>query len=159
FQDWVRNETPYVREFVLFNGPRPLPNSLLNTYRDETRKAIATTHDGATIHVAVQQALEFKIPVDQVLGMLVERLRPEERQLYHDLRLCLAPLLATGKYECPYVGCARTPDKKAIVAIKAAWKRFLQEQGQAIRDGKRFGPNSPEFRRLIYPNRVEDDEM
>jgi hypothetical protein len=151
-RDWVQNETPYVREFVLFNTPRPLPDSLLDSYRDGTRKVIATTHEQTTIHVALRGAPEFKIPVDELLGALVDRMDSEEPQLYVHLYSCLGDLLATAKHEHAYAACAPTPDKTEMAAVKARWKQFLKDQGQAIRNGKRFDPNSTEFRRLMYPD-------
>jgi hypothetical protein len=151
-RDWVRTEAPYVREFVLFNTPRPLPDALLETYQDGVRKVIATTHEQTTIHVAVRSALELKVPVDELLGMLVDRLDSEEPQLYVHLFSCLGDLLKTGTHERAYAACAKTPDKKEMVAVKARWKRFLRDQGQAIRNGKRFDPNSTEFHRLMYPD-------
>src|SRR5262249_16766542 len=69
-QAWVRMKSPYVREFVLFNTPRPLPKSLVDAYREGTRSVIATTHDQTTIHVAVRSALVFKVPADELLGLL-----------------------------------------------------------------------------------------
>ena len=33
--DWLRDGTPYVGEFVLFNAPRPLPDSLLEPFQEE----------------------------------------------------------------------------------------------------------------------------
>jgi hypothetical protein len=155
-QDWVLNETPYVREFVLFNTPRPLPSSLLDTYRDGTRKVIATTHDQTTIHVAVRSALEFKIPVDELLGMLVGRMDSKEYQLYVHIYSCLGDLLETGKHEHTGPACTPPLGKKEMAAVQARWRQFLKDQGQAIRNGKRFDPRSPEFRRLMYPD-FEDD--
>jgi hypothetical protein len=145
-----------VREFVLFTPPRPLPNSLLDPYRDGTRKVIATTHDQTTIHVAVRSALEFKIPVDEILGMLVERIDSEENQFYFHIHACLADLLDTGKHE--HAGWACTPplSKNETAAVKARWRQFLKAQGQAIRNGKRFDWKSPVFHWLWYG--VADDK-
>ena len=139
--DCVRNETPYVREFVLFNTPRPLPGSLLDIYRDGTRKVIATTHDQVTIHAAVRSALEFSIPVDELLGMLVERIDSNEHQLYVNIYSCLGDLLETGEHGAQALACAPPLGKKEL----ARWRQFLKDQGQAIRNGKRFDRRSPEF--------------
>jgi hypothetical protein len=43
-----------------------------------------------------------------------------------------------------------------MVAVKARWKSILQEQSESIRNGKRFGPHSPEFRRLMNPDPDEE---
>jgi hypothetical protein len=39
-----------------------------------------------------------------------------------------------------------------MASVKAEWKRFLQDQGQAIRNGKHFDLGSPELRRLLNPD-------
>lgn len=155
-QGWVLRESPYVREFVLFNSPRPLPTSLVDTYREGSRKVIVTTRDQTTIHAAVRSALDLKVPVDDLLGMLVDRLDSKEPPLYHHLFSCLGDVLETGKHEHANAACARTPNEKEMVAVKARWKSFLQDQGHAIRNGKRFGPNSPEFHRLMDPDPDEE---
>jgi hypothetical protein len=152
YQDWVRNETPYVREHVLFNTPRPLPGSLLVTYRDGTRKVMATTHEPTTMHAAVRMAVELRIPVDEILARLVDRLDFKERRLYIDLIWCLRNLVETGKHERALMGCMPIPDEKGIAAVKARWKHFLQVQGQGIRNGKRFKLDSPELHRLMNPH-------
>ena len=133
-QDWVRNETPYVREFAVFNAPRPLPKVLLDAYRDGARKVINTTHEQTTIHMSVQSALEFKIPVDEILGMLVDRLDSEEPQLYVHLFSCLRDLLETGKHEHAHMACRGLRTKK----------RWLQSR----RDGSDF------FRIKVKPSEM-----
>jgi hypothetical protein len=156
-RDWVANESPYVREFVLFNTPRPLPGSLLDTYRDGTRKVIATTHDQTMIHLAVRGALELKIPVDELLGMLVGRVDSEEPQLYAHIYSCLRDLLETGAHENADWACTPHLGKKELAVMRARWRQFLKDQGQAVRNGKRFDQRSPEFDRLMHPD-FEDEQ-
>jgi hypothetical protein len=151
FAGWIQHGTPFVREFVLFNAPKPLPASLLEDYRAGVRQVIATTNEQTIIHIAVQFALEVKIPVDEILGMIVDRMDSDEPQLYVHLSMCMADLLETGKHEHLFADCITTPDKVKMATVKAAWKRFLQTQGQAIRNGKHFKLHSPELMRLMYP--------
>src|SRR5262249_37761209 len=128
-RNWVRNGTPFVREFVLLNTPRPLPASLVDPYREGARRVIAATRDRSVLHGAVRRALELQLPVDDILGMLVERLDTDEPYLYVDLANCLADLLKTGRHDDDLcLGCMITPDKNEQSAVKAGWKRFLQEQ-------------------------------
>ena len=156
--NWVRNESPYVREFVLFNTPRPLPGSLLEPYRESLRKVIATTREQTTIHVAVRCALELKIQVDEILGMLVEKLDADEPQLYFHLFNCFGDLLKTGRHDRVFMSCTQVPNKKQMASLKDAWKRFLQDQGQAIRNGKHFNLDSPEVRPLMSPYHHDEGE-
>lgn len=149
--NWVQNGMPYMREFVLFNFPRPLPESLLERYREGVRQVIGTTRELTVIHAAVQCALELTVPVNDLLAMLVERLDSDEPQLYGNLFVCLANLLETGTHHRTFGRrCTLIPDKKEMAAVKAAWKQFLQEQGQAIRNGKHFDRRSPEVLRSMY---------
>jgi hypothetical protein len=151
-RSWVRNGTPFLREFVLLNAPRPLPDVLLDPFRETARKVIATTQERTVIHPAVRCALELKIPVDEILALLVERLDEDEARLYVDLANCLADLLRTGRHDIDYcIGCMPTPNKKERSAVKAGWKQFLQSQGRAIRDGRRFELDDPGVSRLGYP--------
>src|SRR5262249_15437221 len=107
---WVRDGSPFVREFVLLNTPRPLPASLVEPYREGVRRVIASTQERSVIHGAVRCALEVKVPVDEILGLLVERLDADESQLYVDLANCLADLLKTGNHDDDLcLGCMPTP--------------------------------------------------
>jgi hypothetical protein len=170
-RDWVQLESPFIREFVLFNTPRPVPDSLLVTYRTAVRKLIAATNHEAVIHNAVRTALQLKIPVDEVLGMLVDRLNVkvqlsyphllvgqlvevpdyDEVAFYHSLYNCLFDLIQTGKHDQDFLLCTRFPDKKTMAQMKANWKRFLKEYGPAIRNGKVFDLLDKEVRDLLYP--------
>jgi hypothetical protein len=94
--------------------------------------------------------------VDELLGTLVDRMDSEEPQLYVHLYSCLRDLLEAGTHVHADAACAQTPDKQEMVGFKARWKRFLQDHGRAIRDGKHFKMSSPEVRRLICPD--SDDE-
>ena len=135
---------------VLYNTPPPLPGSLLDLYRDGTRNVIATTHDQTTIHAAVRSALEFNIPVDEVLRLLIQRIDSNEHQLYVHIYSCLVDLLETGKHEHAYGACTRPLSEKEVATVQARWSQFLKDQGQAIRNGKRFKLGNAEFRRLMY---------
>jgi hypothetical protein len=148
---WVRNETPYVREFVLFNTPRPLPDSLLDPYRTAVRKTIASTREQPAIHAAVQSAVEFKVPVDEIMGMLVDRLGSKEGLLYAHIYSCLQDLLETGTHPHAGPACTKPLSEKEMAAFKAGWKEFLKEQGPAIRNGKHFELTSDEIFRLMHP--------
>jgi hypothetical protein len=148
--DWIQHGTPYVRECVLFNAPRPLQESLLETYRAGVRQVIAATQEQTVIHVAVQFATEAHIPVDEILEMIVDRMVSDEPQMYVNLSMCMSDLLETGKHEHLYADCTGIPDKEKMATLKAAWRRFLRSQGQAIRYGKHFTPHSPELAFLLY---------
>ena len=141
---------------MLFNGPRPLPKSLVGAYRDGTRKVIATTHDQTTIHVAVRSALELKVPVDELLGMLVDRM-DSGGILYDRVYTCATELLETGKLQRGGLSCIAPMSKKRKAAVQTRWRQFLQEHGQAIRNGKRFNSSNPDYR-LLLRGAVDDDE-
>jgi len=147
--DWVRAGTPYVREVVLFNAPQPLPETLLEQYQTGVRKVIATTKEWTDIGPTVQVALNLKIPVDEILGMLVDRL--DSPELYPYLLTCLRDLLETGKHEHLYDACPPHHSQEEIATAKAAWKRFLQEHRQAIREGRHFDRDTPEILRMLSP--------
>lgn len=150
--NWIRNGTPFVRDFALLNAPRPLPSSLAEPYREGVRRVIATAREGPVIHGAVRYALELKIPVDEILGILVERLDTDVPRLYEEIANCLADLLATGKHDADNcIGCMITPEKNERPAIKTGWKCFLQVQRQAILEGNRFELEDPGVPRLKYP--------
>lgn len=149
--DWIEHSTPYLREAVLFNSPRPIPESLVGAYRSGVQQVIASTKEQTVIHIAVQFALDVKIPVDEILGMLVGRLDSNEPQMYVNLSLCLRDLLESGKHDHPFADCTRVPNAKEIAKMKAAWKQFLKEHGQAIRQGKHFDLHSDKIFELIYP--------
>ncbi len=154
---WVRNESPFVREFVLFNSPRPVPDSMFEAYRAGIRKVIGETREQTVIHPAVQCALELKIPVDEILKLLVERVDAKNRHMYCEIVDCFENLLESGKDDEPYRRCRPTPSKKNMPAIKAAWKKFLQDHQEEIRKGKKFDVNSPEIARLLEPPEAGDD--
>lgn len=153
YQDWVRMGSPYVRDFVLFNGPQPLPKALVDAYRDGMLRVIATTHD-QKIHRAVQSALEFKVPVGELLGMLVDRM-DSGGLFYSRIYSCATDLLETGKHERVRVSCMRPLSKRELAAVQVRWRQFLKEHDQAIRNGQRFDSSSREYRRLL---RGEVDE-
>jgi hypothetical protein len=155
-RDWIRTQTPYVREFVLFNTPRPMPEALLDSYREGTRKVLATTREQTTIHSAVRSALEFEIPVDELLGALVDRMDSEVYQLYVHIHSCLRSLLETGKHESAFASCTPPLDKKQMAAFKDRWKQFLKDHGRAVRNGKRFDGENPVYRWLMY-GEMEDE--
>jgi hypothetical protein len=154
YQGWVLEEPPYVRDFVLFNGPRPLPNALIDVYRDGTRKVIATTND-QTIHAAVRSALELGVPVDELLGMLADRMDCEG-PIHDRIYASAVDLLETGKHERVRLRCMPPLSKGERAAVQARWREFLKEHGQAIRNGKRFDSSSPEYRRLLDGDAVDE---
>lgn len=68
--------------------------------------------------------------------MLVDRLSPGE--LFSYLYACIFDVFENGKVGKARRHCVRPPTAAEVVSGKAAWKRFLEEHGSAIREGKRF---------------------
>ena len=150
-QDWVRNETPYVREFAVFNAPRPLPKVLLDAYRD--RGAEGDQYDPKTDHYGPPCAKHRGIQ-DSSGRDFGDACRPAGFRGTAVIRaLVFVPPRSVGNRQARARthGITQTALLTEIVAIKAEWKRFLQDQGQAIRNGKRLKQHSPEFRRLMNP--------
>jgi hypothetical protein len=143
--DWARQESSYVREVVLFNAPRPLPESLLGFYQIGVRTLIATTRQGSVFHDAAQCALDMKIPKDEVLGMLADRL--DSKEGYADLKMCLLDLLEGDMNDHLCAAGAPFPGEEKAAAVKAAWKRFLKEHAQSIREGELFDLDDTEIMR------------
>lgn len=134
--DWVGHGSPYVREVALFNSPRPLPESLHEQSQTGLRTLIAATKEPSVVFRAAQVAFDQKIPADEILGMLVDRL--DSPALFRYLYAFMADILRTGKPEQLWWYCMPDPTQAQAVSAKTAWKRFLKENGQAIREGKRF---------------------
>jgi hypothetical protein len=149
YRNWVRKASPYVRDYVLFHAPRPLPRSLIATFRDEIRNAITTTRGRTTIRLAARMAVELDVPLDEILARLVDRLDSGERQLYVDVIWSLQNLVQTGKHDRPLQVCMPIPGEKGMAVLKTRWKQFLQQHGEAIRNGKHFDLNSAEYHRLL----------
>jgi hypothetical protein len=153
--NWVRNGTPSARVFVLTNTPLPLSKSLVDTYRKEIRHVMATTPDELALRDTVQRAVEIEIPLDEVLQMLVQRLSGDAVYFYPDLCSCLESLVQAGKLDTKYFVCRPTPNEKGVAAVRDAWKKFLADEGPAIRNGKRFDRKSPEVRRLFEAGMID----
>ena len=124
---------------------------LLEAYRAGVRRVIATTKKQTVIHVAVQMALEVKIPVDEILGMLVDRMDSDDGECTSTFQ-CASSICWKLASTITRSRIARTfRTKKKWPPLKAGWKRFLQNHGQAIRNGKHFHSNSPEIEEMLYP--------
>ena len=134
--DWIHEGSPYVREAVLFNAPHPMPESLRESYRTGLYTVIAATSDWSVLHRVVQTALDLNLPTDEVLGMLAGRLDSKPLHVY--IVPLMRQLLETGKCEHFGTECDFYPGDDRAAAEKAAWRQFLEENGKAIREGKRF---------------------
>ena len=155
--DWAGRDSPYLREVLLFNTPRPLPEALLPAYQEAARKVIATTRELSVIHPATQAARDAQVPADEILGLLADRL--DSRGLYIHLFACMREVLS-GKFEMLESDCMATVSKpEKVAAAKAAWKQFLQENGPAIRGGKHFDWQTPEIRRGCSSRRAFSDSV
>ena len=134
--NWARSDTPFVREVALFNAPHPLPEPLRKKLEEGIRHVIATTTEPSVIHRAAEVALNRKIPVDEVLGMLADRL--DSRMLYTYIYAFMSDILEYGKPEPLHWACVPVPRPEKVASAKVAWRRFLKEHGEVIREGKRF---------------------
>ena len=146
---WALRGTSYVREVVVFNAPRPLPESLVSPYKTGVRMLIGSTCQRCVIHDAVQCGLDMKIPADEIVGMLADRL--DTTEVYEDLNVCLADLVEGGLNDHGCIGCHPFPGKEEAAVAKAAWKNFLKDHGKAIREGKHFEIGGKEVTLEMFP--------
>jgi len=65
--------------------------------------------------------------VDEILGMLVDRMDSDEGGMYVNISMCFEDLLETGKHDHAFANCMPVPNKEEMASLKAGWKKFSSE--------------------------------
>jgi HEAT repeat protein/tetratricopeptide (TPR) repeat protein len=169
---WLDYATPYMREFVLDFMPDPIPDAALDKIpalladpyvdlqiaachtaqkhpRETFREPLLAILDKGTeqylLNAAAAAAPANGIPTDRTMEIWVRRMDRNDLGTKAVIRLLLAILDNNQR------GDPQELSAEATAAAQARWKRFIEENREKLRQGKRFKIGDPEITPDLFP--------
>jgi HEAT repeat protein/beta-lactamase regulating signal transducer with metallopeptidase domain len=169
---WLDYATPYMREFVLDFMPDPIPDAALDkipalladpyvdlqiaachtaqkhpreTFREPLLAILNKGTEQYLLNAAAAAAPANGIPTDQFMEIWVRRMDRNDLGTKAVIRLLLAILDNNQR------GDPQDLSAEATAAAQARWKRFIEENREKLRQGKRFKIGDPEITPDLFP--------
>jgi HEAT repeat protein len=169
---WLKDETPYLREFVLDHLPEPVPAAVLDllpqqlaheyidlqiaachvarkhprpAFRQPLLQILKTGKEEHLLNAATVAGPPNGLTNDRILEVLLGRLGNDDLGGKGVVRLLLLILDDNqGRAEFQLTDAVRT-------ATVARWRRFLEQNRPRLRQGRRFRIGDPEITPDLFP--------